>query len=497
MPRRADRQKLMRTLFMTLGVLVVMLIVVLIFIVTGVGSVEQQIAIAVEAGRFVQGVSVAGVDVSGLKFDEAADLSEIRQRAKKAEQEFRYTFTVQDKEFTYTAEELSLSADIDATLTNAMKWGNVGDSKDKEKEQAAKSGKNFDFVFKADANKIAAFLKKHKSEYDTLPKNATIKLSDNPGSGSPIEFVSEENGIDVNVPKLAGMIAANIAKQDYGKIEAPVLIFPPAMDVKTLKENISLEPIATFTSKFNTKHLSAPNRVNNIKIMGNFVNGCVIEPGEEWSMNETAGPRNAQTANTVGWTMAPGLQDGTTTDQYGGGVCQISSTTYNAAIRAELTVVERYPHSWKSDYIEEGMDATVTTGLKDLRLRNPYHYPVLLNCIVDEKEKTATVNIYGPPMKYTVKFTTKLIKNVAPGAPIYYYNQKQTPDGTPIPPNTSVTWVSAKNNRVVEVYIHRYDKDGNEIGNGELFTTTTYRAYPAEIYCNYPPSGPVETQSAS
>jgi vancomycin resistance protein YoaR len=498
MLRRANQQKLMKALFFTLGVLIVMLIVVLIFIVTGTGSTEQQVAKAVESAKFVQGVSVAGIDVSGLKYDEAADNEQLKAKAGEAAGSFTYTFTVEDKVYTYTAEELGLKADIEKTLENAIKWGNVGtgDETKAQKEEALSGGKDFAIAFDADTGTIESFIREHKSEYDTLAKNATVKITD-AAANPPFEFVDEENGIDVDAAKLAALMSDNINNGDYSQIAAPVLITAPTLDVTKLKANFSTEPIATYTSSFAKGHLSAKNRVNNVKIMGSFVNGTVIEPLEVWSLNDTAGPRDATTAKTVGWTLAPGLQDGTSTDQYGGGVCQISSTTYNAAILADLTIVQRFPHSWPSEYIPAGMDATVTTGLKDLQLENPNpDYPVLLTCIVDETEKTATVNIYGPQMKYAIKFTTKKIKDEKPGAPVYYYNQTVEPDGTEIPANTSVTYVSPKHYLIYEVYKHYLDKDGNEVSSG-LFTTTAYQPYPAEIYCNYPKSGPVETASPS
>lgn len=496
MQGRAGRQKMTRALFMAMGVLIVMLIVVLIFIVTGVGSVDHQTASLVENGKFSKGVTITGVDVSGLKYDEAAALDDINANVQQAVLDFEYTFSVQDKKYTYTAADLGLSADMDTMLKNALKWGNVGGSAGEEKEEAEENGKNFDIVFKADAGIITAFLKQHKPEYDVLPKNATIKLNRDSGAATPVEFVSEENGVDVVVSKLGALIAAKINNQDYSEIEAPVLTIAPTMDISTLKEHFdTTKPMGTFTSSFASGHLKDKKRVNNIKIMGGFVNGTVIEPGVTWSINAAAGKRNDKTAKTVGWTMAPGLLDGRTTDQYGGGVCQISSTTYNAVIRAELDAVERKPHSWPSDYIKPtGMDATISSDGPDLKILNPYLYPVLLICIIDEKEKTATVSVYGPPMDYTVDFTTKQVEHSAPGPTEYIYNQTQTPDQVPIPANESVDWITPKIYQVWEVYKHKYDKDGNEIGHGERFEDypkTTYKAFTGVTYCNYPESGPV------
>ena len=141
------------------------------------------------------------------------------------------------------------------------------------------------------------------------------------------------------------------------------------------------------------------------------------------------------------------------------------------------------------------MDATVTTGSKDLKIYNSKNFPILLTCIVDETAKTATVNVYGPPVKYTVKFTTALKQNRQPPAPIYHYNETAAPDGTPIEPNQKVEYVSKKPYLEYYVYKQHFDKDGKAVDNPQLFTTTIYQAYPEEYYCNYSKSGPKVTAS--
>ena len=110
-----------------------------------------------------------------------------------------------------------------------------------------------------------------------------------------------------------------------------MIITNPAIDVATLKENTQL--IGSYYSLFDSPTLSKEGRVNNIKLLADIVNGTVIKPGEAWSINEAAGPRDEQTAQTVGWTSAPGISNGRYEDQIGGGVCQVSSSVYNAAIR--------------------------------------------------------------------------------------------------------------------------------------------------------------------
>ncbi|HBU13224.1 MAG TPA: vanomycin resistance protein VanB, partial [Clostridiales bacterium] len=99
----------------------------------------------------------------------------------------------------------------------------------------------------------------------------------------------------------------------------------------------------------------------NIWKMSDIINGVKVEPGETWSINEEAGPRTYN----LGWQGAPGISDGEYKEEAGGGICQVSSTLYNAVLRAELEIVERKHHSWPLDYIDGGLDATISTGAPD------------------------------------------------------------------------------------------------------------------------------------
>ena len=205
-----------------------------------------------------------------------------------------------------------------------------------------------------------------------------------------------------------------------------MIITNPAIDVATLKENTQL--IGSYYSLFDSPTLSKEGRVNNIKLLADIVNGTVIKPGEAWSINEAAGPRDEQTAQTVGWTSAPGISNGRYEDQIGGGVCQVSSSVYNAAIRAELDIVQRRAHSWPSGYIENGMDATISTGGPDLVLSNPFDMPIYLAVYVEEEEYKVTVEVYGPPLKhgYKVQFVTNLVRTIPAGEPTYHWIRRPT-----------------------------------------------------------------------
>jgi beta-lactamase regulating signal transducer with metallopeptidase domain/vancomycin resistance protein YoaR len=191
------------------------------------------------------------------------------------------------------------------------------------------------------------------------------------------------------------------------------------------------ELMASFTLD-NRDHISA-NRMVNIKIAADMINGIIIKPGEEISLNSLLGPRDAETAKIAGWQEAAGFISGGFGMQFGGGVCAVSTALYNAAIRAELEIVEFKHCTVPYDLVDGGLDVTVSTTGPDLKISNPYDCDVTIEATLDDV--LLTVNIYGPPMDYTVDFHSE-IGDANKEAPemMYVYDTEIAPDGTKIAP---------------------------------------------------------------
>lgn len=142
-----------------------------------------------------------------------------------------------------------------------------------------------------------------------------------------------------------------------------------------------------FTTSFKT---SGANRCSNLQQASNSLNSVVIFPGQTFSYDKCLGPRNA--AN--GYKIAGIFLNGQHAEGMGGGICQGSTTLYNAVIKTPgLTVVERHTHSLPVAYVKKGMDATVSEGTLDFRFRNDNPYPVVLTSYI--QNKTITCNFFG------------------------------------------------------------------------------------------------------
>ena len=132
------------------------------------------------------------------------------------------------------------------------------------------------------------------------------------------------------------------------------------------------------------------NGNQNMKVSLKACNGSIIDPGETWSFNGCTGNSND---TSLGYASAGVIVDGDFTDGVGGGICQSSTTIYNAAVRSNLTIAERSPHTYPSVYAKSGFDAAIDYGNLDLKLKNDSKYQVFLACYMEGTTLHAT--FYG------------------------------------------------------------------------------------------------------
>lgn len=152
-------------------------------------------------------------------------------------------------------------------------------------------------------------------------------------------------------------------------------------DLKSINTKIS-----SFTTNFKSSNL---NRSTNISVAGNAINGTVLMPNDTFSFNDVVGERSSK----KGYKMAKVISNGKFVNDLGGGICQVSTTLYNAVVKANIPSVERHRHSIPSSYISLGMDATVAYGLLDYKFKNTLPYPILLESVI--YNKNITFNIYS------------------------------------------------------------------------------------------------------
>jgi len=178
-------------------------------------------------------------------------------------------------------------------------------------------------------------------------------------------IIPEQNGYFVDVEATVELVMNASANS---RLE-PVII-----ETVPLVRSEHLEPLTEILGDFSTPVMGSPGRVNNIRLSLAAINNTIVFPGEVFSFNEVVGERTPE----KGYKPAPVIYGESVADGVGGGICQTSTTLYNAVRRAELEIVERRMHSIAPSYIRHGMDATVAWPHTDFKFRNNSEYPIIV-----------------------------------------------------------------------------------------------------------------------
>lgn len=228
------------------------------------------------------------------------------------------------------------------------------------------------------------------------PENATLDPQNN------YAIVEGKPGIDFDKEKARA--ALDTAKG--GQESFVDLIYPkPEITAKKLRKRMFSDTLATYTTKVG----GTSNCVSNIKLAAEKCDGAILPAGYEFSFNNAVGEQTAAT----GFKTADAILDGRIIQAYGGGICQVSTTIFAAALYANLDILEHWNHDYVSSYIEAGMDAAVAWGVLDMRIGNSFSYPVKLDvrCTGDN----LTVTILGTKTDDSyVEVETEVLKNSPP-----------------------------------------------------------------------------------
>lgn len=241
-------------------------------------------------------------------------------------------------------------------------------------------------------------LEEIKAEADTAPKNASVDKKDGTTILDPVA------GIEMDLAAAQKQLKAADPKAQT--ISVAIKRTPAAVGVEQLKPVLFRDKISSASTHYRTSNAA---RANNVELASSFINGVILNPGEEFSYNDVVGERTTKR----GFRPAGAYVSGQLVDEVGGGVCQPSSTLYMAVLRADLAVTSRTNHGLTVSYTPLGEDATVSYGAIDFRFRNDTGYPVKL--VTDASGGTLTMSIIGT--KTSDKKVTMESKTIATYAP--------------------------------------------------------------------------------
>lgn len=218
----------------------------------------------------------------------------------------------------------------------------------------------------------------------------------------PITVHPNVNGVDFNISIEE---AKELIKEDKEEYIIPLKITIANKTLKDLGQEAFPNQLSTFSTKYNSGNA---NRTTNIKLASEKINNTIIMPGETFSYNQTVGKRTIE----AGYKEAGAYAGGQVVQTVGGGICQVSSTLYNAVLYANLEIVERYNHYFESSYVDASRDATVSWGTLDFKFKNNRKYPIKI--VTTSKNGVETVSIYGikEETEYEVIIQSKVISTI-------------------------------------------------------------------------------------
>ena len=375
----------------------------------------------------------------------------------------QFTLTVDDKSTTATAADLGVTWSNPVIVKDAANVGRTGNLIERYKSKKDLEHENlvFDIEYTADRAKVKSFLETHTQDmnqdavnYGLVRENGGFRITDG------------QNGIAVDVDKSADEIVSYI-EETWTQADASLELAASVVEPEGTEEQLSRvkDVLGTFTTDFGT---SSAGRAQNVRNGASKINGTVLYPGEQFSVYEAVNPFSAEN----GYELAGSYENGTTVQTYGGGICQVSTTLYNAVIRAELAIDERFCHSMIVSYVKPSMDAAIAGTYKDLKFTNNYDFPIYIEGYTSGMQ--LTFNIFGEETRAagrevifeseTTSTTEPEVKfETAADQPIGYVQQVQS----------SHTGYTAKLWKIVK-------ENGVEVSR-EPYNSSTYNASPKII----------------
>jgi vancomycin resistance protein YoaR len=224
--------------------------------------------------------------------------------------------------------------------------------------------------------------------------------------GGSVTIMASKDGVGPDVEEFAASLTTVLKNPDRGRtVELRTKVTPPKLTTEAAREMGIHERIASFTTEYSS---GVPERVNNIHVLGDALDGKLVAPSSSFSFNGAVGERTA----AKGYKEANAIVKGKLVPQLGGGICQVATTMFNAVFMSGFPVIERENHSFYISHYPTGRDATVSWGGPDLRWKNPTTHWVLV--AVSYTSDSITVSLYGTSPGYDVTYETGKFTNVVP-----------------------------------------------------------------------------------
>lgn len=413
---------------------------------------------------FCEGVTISGMEMGGMtksqgqkRVDEYVEMLNERQ----------VTIAVDKNNVSAKASSLGFVCEPEQTKAvvekayELGKSGNIFTRFQKLGEDELDKG-SFKLEYQVDEQKLREFLQENCTRFDVKAKNAKLKLKD-----GKFMATKSRQGKELQLEESVAVISHELLKEVGEKpleISAVVSVTEPKYTKK------QVEKCKDLLGRYSTSYATSTSaRATNVKTAANYINGTVVYPGETFSVIKTIKDRTEEN----GYMPASEYSSGKVVEGIGGGVCQVSTTLYNAVINAELEVVERSPHSMVVSYVDVSRDAAISGNYKDFKFKNNTDVPIYIAGVADGA--TLSFRIYGEETRdanRTIKFKSEILERIQPGDPVETVDPSQ-PASYRVVTQTAHVGFKAKLWKLVYVDGKRTDK--------VLLNSSSYAAEPEYI----------------
>lgn len=335
-------------------------ILLYLIIIIVVLSLVDAVDIYINRNKMLPGVSAFGVELEGLKKEETRDI--LQPIASKMIDSPRI-LVFEDKEFKFIPhKELDAFIDLNRVAEETYAIARTGSVFKRIKDRIVVWRQGYEVPFQAEFNqqKFEDFQNRISLLINRMPRDAYVEGN---------RVIESRTGVKLDLEKFKEEITKSINSLNEEKyiFDLPVITVEPKITTQNILTALAInEELGTYSTSLENKE---ENTIYNIRLSSEVINGILVKPQEIFSFNKYVGP--AEKAD--GYKESTIIANGIFVNGYGGGICQVSSTLYNAALLANLPIVERYNHSVYGDatkYVPLGQDAAIFYGFKNLRFKN-------------------------------------------------------------------------------------------------------------------------------
>ncbi len=354
-----------------------------------IGSMAGLGAVAVVVPQLPRSPLVEGLAVGGERVPEGISADSWLRDREALLTERRLTLRYGEQTFEATRAAVGVRVDRAATLNRAQDVGHRGSIWTKlEEAKAARRGEvNVPIVYRLDGDVARSYLRRLAPKLAVAPVDAEIDLAGH-------RIIPDKAGRQLDIPaSLEELLHHKTADEP---IDLITKVVPAKVTVHDLGDIAVDKVLATFETHYS---IYKKGRSANVELATKNLNGLVIRPGAVVSFNDRVGPRTTE----AGFKQAPEIVGDELTIGIGGGTCQVSSTLHGAALYGGMDVVSRKSHSRPSSYTKLGLDATVAYPRVDLKLRNPFRFPIIIHAFIP-KPGTLRIELLGGEAVKEVKY---------------------------------------------------------------------------------------------